>query len=57
MLPTPIGLALSLLLAPACAAADGNEVMQSGTTSAEIVKVQANQHRVICPRTTVCAIS
>ena len=40
---SPIGLALSLLLASACAAMGSNEVMHSGTTGAEIVKVQANQ--------------
>jgi len=41
---SPIGLALSLLLASACAAMGSNEVMQSGT-GAEIVKVQANRQQ------------
>ena len=41
----PISLALSLLLASACAAAGSDEVMQSGTASAEIVKVQADRQQ------------
>src|SRR6476659_11313823 len=45
MLPTPIGLALSLLLAPACATMGSDEVTQSGTTGAGIVKVQANRQQ------------
>ena len=45
MLPTPIGLALSLLLASACATMGSNEVMQSGTTAAGIVKMQANRQQ------------
>ena len=45
MLPTPIGLALSLLLAPACATIGSDEVTQSGTTGAGIVKVQANRQQ------------
>jgi acetyl esterase/lipase len=45
MLPMPIGLTLSLLLAPACAMAEGGHATRSETDAAKVIKVQAGKEQ------------